>query len=85
MLITILGLRGRVKVFYGNFFAVALSGADALTCYLVPSTNRQLEGKQFRELHPSTRVFSNDLKFPGLRPVRTDIEADIFLYHPVPN
>jgi len=84
MLITILGLRGRVKVFYSNFFALDLSGADVLAYYLLPSTNKQLEGKLIRELHPSTRVFSNDLKFPRLRPVQTDNEADIFLYHPVP-
>jgi predicted RNA methylase len=84
MLITILGLRGRVKVVYGNFFDQDLSGADVVTCYLLPNTNKKLESKFMSELHPNTRVVSNDFKFPGLHLLRTDDEANIFLYHPVP-
>jgi 16S rRNA A1518/A1519 N6-dimethyltransferase RsmA/KsgA/DIM1 with predicted DNA glycosylase/AP lyase activity len=84
MLITIMGLRGRVKVVYGNFFDQDLSGADVVTCYLLPNTNKKLESKFMSELHPNTRVVSNDFKFPGLHLLRTDDEANIFLYHPVP-
>jgi hypothetical protein len=52
-----------------------------VTCYLLPSTNKKLEAKLTRELDPSTRVVSNDFKFPGLHLVRTNDEANIYLYN----
>jgi SAM-dependent methyltransferase len=80
MLITVLGLRDRVRVVYGDFFAHDLSGADVVTCYLLQSTNEKLQGKLKQELHPGTRVVSNSFTFPGLRPLRRDSDAEIYLY-----
>jgi SAM-dependent methyltransferase len=84
VLITVLGLRGRVKIVYGDFFNKDLSEADVVTCYLLQRTNERLQGKLVQELHPSARVVSNDFTFPKLQLLRQDKEDDIYLYHPVP-
>lgn len=84
LLITALGLRGRVKIVYGDFFTQDLSAADVVTCYLLQSTNEKLQEKLTQELQPTARVVSNEFTFPGLRPLRQDDEAKIYLYHPVP-
>ena len=84
LLITILGLRGRVKIVYGDFFDQDLSGADVVTCYLLQTTNEKLQGKLLQELHPSARVVSHDFTFPRLQLFRQDREAELYLYHPVP-
>lgn len=84
LLITILGLRGRVKIVYGDFFGQDLSSADVVTCYLLQATNEKLQGKLLQELHPSARVVSHDFTFPRLQLLRQDREAELYLYHPVP-
>jgi SAM-dependent methyltransferase len=84
MLITVLLLRGRVKIVYGDFFNLDLSGADVVTCYLLQSTNEKLQGKLMEELHANARVVSNDFTFPRLRLYRQDTVSEIYLYHPVP-
>ena len=84
LLITVLGLRDRVRLVYGSFYRQDLSGADVVTCYLLQSTNEKLEGKLKQELHPNTRVVSNEFTFPGLRLLRQDGEAKLYLYHPGP-
>ncbi len=84
MLITILGLRGQVKIVYGDFFNQDLSAATVVTCYLLQSTNERLQGKLMQELHPSARVVSNDFTFPRLQLHRQDTKEKIYLYHPVP-
>ena len=81
VLITVLGLRGRVRVVYGDFFTQDLSDADVVTCYLLQSTNEKLEGKLKQELDRSTRVVSKDFTFPGLRLVRQDKKAKLYLYN----
>lgn len=78
-LISILGLRDRVQVVYGNFFSQDLRQADVVTCFLVQATNLELEGKLKRELRPGTRVVSNRFAFPGLYKVRQDGEAKLYL------
>jgi len=83
-LITVLGLRGRVKIIYGDFFTQDLSAADVVTCYLLQSTNEKLQEKLLRELQPSARVVSNEFTFPGLHLLQQDNKAKIYLYHPVP-
>jgi len=55
-LITILGLRDRVRIIYGDFFSLNLSENDVVTCYLLRGTNKKLQRKFRDELHPSTRV-----------------------------
>jgi hypothetical protein len=82
MLITVLGLRDRVRIIYGDFFNQDLSDADVVTCYLLQDTNDRLEGKLKQELHPGTRVVSNTFFFPGLRQVRQDDEAGLYLCNP---
>jgi hypothetical protein len=81
MLVTVLGLRDSVRVIYGSFYKQDLSDADVVTCYLLQSTNEKLEGKFKQELHPSTRVVSNSFTFPGLRLLRRDGEAELYLYN----
>jgi predicted RNA methylase len=81
MLITVLGLRDRVRIVYGDFFKLDLSDADVVTCFLLPGTNEKLEGKLKRELRPNTRVISNTFVFPGLHPLRLDDKAKLYLYN----
>jgi predicted RNA methylase len=81
MLITVLGLRDRVKIVYGDFLNQDLSDADVVTCYLLQSTNEKLGGNFKRELQPSTRVVSNDFTFPGLHLVRVDDRDKLYLYN----
>jgi SAM-dependent methyltransferase len=80
-LITVLGLRDRVRVVYGNFYKQDLSDADVVTCYLLQSTNEKLEGKLIQELAPGARVVSNDFTFPRLHLLRRDGEAELYLYN----
>ena len=42
LLITILGLRGQVKVLFGDFFSKDLSDADVVACFLLQVTNKKL-------------------------------------------
>jgi SAM-dependent methyltransferase len=79
VLITLLGLRNRVKVIYGDFFSQDLSGADVVTCYLLQTTNNKLEKKFKQELAPGTRVVSNTFYFSGLDKVREDGDARLYL------
>jgi 16S rRNA A1518/A1519 N6-dimethyltransferase RsmA/KsgA/DIM1 with predicted DNA glycosylase/AP lyase activity len=79
ILISVFGLRDRVKIVYGNFFKQDLSEADVVTCYLIQSTNIKLEKKLKQELRPGTRVVSNRFSFPGLYKVRQDGEAKLYL------
>jgi predicted RNA methylase len=79
-LITVLGLRDRVRVVRGDFFAQDLRDADVVTCYLLQRTNEKLEEKLRRELRPGARVVSYEFTFPELRLVRQDNEAKLYLY-----
>ena len=78
-LIAVLGLRGRVKVIFGNFFTQDLSDADIVTCYLLQVTNEKLEVKLKEDLRPGTRVVSNYFTFPGLIKVRESGDARLYL------
>lgn len=80
MLITVLGLRSRVRIVYGDFFAQDLSSASVVTCYLLRRTNKKLQGKFKQELHPETRVVSNYFTFPKLNLISQDDEAKLYLY-----
>jgi len=81
ILITILGLRDRVQIIFGDFFNKDLSDADVVTCYLLPATNEKLEDKFEQELQANTRVVSHDFLFSGLQLQRKDYEHDLYLYH----
>ena len=84
LLITVLGLRGRVKIIFGDFFNQDLSNADVVTCYLLQSTNERLQEKFLQELRPSVRIVSHDFTFPNLQLVHRDKKDRLYLYHPFP-
>ena len=81
-LITVLFLRKRVEIRYGNFFNHDLSEATVVTCYLLPKTNLKLEDKLMQELHSGTRVVSNSFLFPALHRVRVEGDAMLYLFYP---
>jgi predicted RNA methylase len=47
-LITVMGLRDRVRIVYGGFHTQNLSGADVVTCYLLQTANEKLEANLTR-------------------------------------
>lgn len=79
MMVTLLGLRKRVTIKYGNFFSQDLSEATVVTCYLLANTNKKLEGKLLEELPPGARVVSNTFRFPGMQKVRQNGDAILYL------
>ena len=81
-LITVLFLRKRVEIRYGNFFNHDLSDADVITCYLLPKTNLKLEDKLIQEIRSSTRIVSNSFIFTEFHQVRADGDAMLYLYYP---
>ena len=82
LVITIFGLRSRVKVVLGNFYKHDLRDADVVVCYLLPKTNKELEGKLLRELRPGTRVISNTFLFYQVRLSKRDGKALLYLFSP---
>ncbi len=82
LLITALGLRGRVKIIYGNFFQKDLSEATLITCYLLQETNDKLVKKFKRELQPGIKIVSNNFKFSGLKIVYWEDNTRFYLVPP---
>jgi len=82
LVITILGLRKRVKVILGNFFNQDLHGADVITCYLLPQAQKKLEDKLMRELRPGTRVVTNTFIFYQTRMAEQDGKARLYIFSP---
>ncbi|MEM7033693.1 MAG: class I SAM-dependent methyltransferase [Chloroflexota bacterium] len=82
MVITVLGLRSRVKIIFGDFFTLDLRDADVVTCYLMPVTNKKLVAKFSQELKSNARIVSHDFTFPKLQLVGSDDEDDLYLYYP---
>ena len=80
MRITLLGLRGQVRVIQGNFFTQDISEADVVTVYLLPKTNIRLRRKLWGELRPGARIVSSVFIFPGIAPAHIDKEAHLYLY-----
>ena len=80
ILVTLLGLRGRVKVQLGDLFQADISQADVVACYLLPDTNKRLQDKLLRELKPGARVVSNTFIFPGIKEVDQKGKARLYLF-----
>jgi len=78
LLITVLGLRDRIKIKFGNFFHHDFSEATVVTCYLLQTTNDKLEQKFKEELAAGTRVVSNTFEFSDLQLMHE--EKNITLY-----
>lgn len=83
--ITLLGLRGQVRVILGNFFTRDVSEADVVVTYLVPKAQYKLMFKLWRELAVGARVVSSIFVYPGWEPQHVDREAHLFLYHVAEN
>lgn len=79
-LVMLLGLRGRVRIVYGNIFKQDLGQADVVTCYLLQSTNDRLEEKLIQEIKPGGRVVSHAFTFPRLRLEGVDEKEDLYRY-----
>ena len=79
-LITIFGLRGQVRIIFGDLFQQDLSEADVVVCYLLPETTKKLQGKLLKELQPNTRVVSNTFIFPGIREVGKSGKARLYRF-----
>jgi len=75
-----MGLRKKVKVYYGDLFALDVSKADVVVCYLLQQTNDKLEDKLKQELRSNSRVVSNKFLFSNLPSLHEDKEQDIYVY-----
>jgi len=82
LVITIFGVRSRVKVVLGNFYKQDLHGADVVVCYLLPETNKKLEDKLMQELRPGTRVVTNTFIFYKTRMADRDGKARLYIFSP---
>ncbi len=80
LLITVLGLRKRVRVLRRDLFSEDLHDADVVVCYLLQKTNDRLEHKLVRELKPGARIVSNTFHFNTLSYNCMDVESDICAY-----
>ena len=79
-LITILGLRKKVKVLYGDLFKKDLSDADVVVTYLLQRTNDQLSDKLLMEMKPNSRIVSNTFGFLDLPLLKEDRKSSIYVY-----
>lgn len=80
LLIALHGLGGRARIVRSDLFAIDLSQADVVVCYLQQWSNDALEGKLVAELRPGTRVVSNRWAFRGLREIDRDATGKIRVY-----
>ena len=81
LLVTVLGLRRRVKIKYGSFLKRDLSDADVIMCYLLPHMNNKLEDKLLRELKPTARIVSNSFLFNKFPIASESTPKGIYLYN----
>ena len=65
------GVADLVTFHQGDLFNADLSGATAVTLYLLPSVNMKLRPKLMRELEPGTPVVSHDFDMDDWEPDRT--------------
>jgi len=65
------GVADRVSFRQGDLFKAGISEATVVTLYLLPSVNKKLRPKLFRELAPGTRVVSHDFDMDEWEPDTT--------------
>lgn len=80
LLVSILGLRDRIKIKQGDLFQQNLGEADVVVCYLLPETTKKLQEKLLAELKPGTRVVSNTFIFPGMKEAGQKGKARLYLF-----
>jgi precorrin-6B methylase 2 len=78
--VTLLHLKGQVRVVWGNFFHVDLKEATIVTLFLSQGTNQRLKSKLMAELKPGTRVVSYTWTFDDWVPALRDAENKLSLY-----
>jgi ribosomal protein L11 methylase PrmA len=78
--VSILHLRGQVKIVWGNFFHINLSEATIVTLFLSQGTNKKLAPKLLAELKPGTRVVSYVWTFDDWTPMSSDPDQNLSLY-----
>jgi len=83
--IRILGLGGRARIEWKNFYNVDLGRADVVTLFLVQGTNDKLKPKLEQELRPTSRVVSHVFKFSGWKLLEADEKAAVYVYSPQPD
>jgi SAM-dependent methyltransferase len=80
VVVSLLHLRNRVKIVWGNFFHIDLSEATIVTLFLTQRTNRKLASKLRSELKSGAKVISYVWTFDDWAPVSTDTENELTLY-----
>jgi protein-L-isoaspartate O-methyltransferase len=73
-----LGLSGKGKIRWGNFWQQNLSESDVVTVYGIPFIMKDLEKKLLAEMKPGTKIISNSFTFPNLQVAR-QVES-VYLY-----
>jgi ribosomal protein L11 methylase PrmA len=74
------GPRGRVTVRWGNMFALDLTKADVVTCFLWPGAMQKLRPKFERELASGARVVSHWHPVPGWKATAVDPALHVYAY-----
>lgn len=79
------GLKGRVRIVYGDMFRVPIDEATVVYMYLLTSVNEKLKPKLEAELKPYTRIVTLDFKIPGWRHIsslssRRVWQSTLYLY-----
>lgn len=80
MLVTLLGLRGRVNIILGDFFTADLGNADVVACYIGQDANKKIQEKFKKELRRNSRIISYNFIFSELTLIKEDDEAGLYLY-----
>ncbi len=83
LLITVLGLRSRVTVRFGDLFKHDVSEATAVMVYLLPDTNRRLQHKLVSELPAEAQIVAHSFTMPALEEVTSIESPELYLYRPV--
>ena len=65
------GVADRVAFRQGDLFKADISEATVVSLYLLPSVNKKLRPKLFRELEPGTRIVSHDFDMDEWEPDTT--------------
>ncbi len=80
LMIMLLGVNQKVKIFWGNFFNKDLTPATVVTLFLSSKANQRLKLKLQEELQPGTRIVSYYWTFYGWKPVKVDRINKIYMY-----
>ena len=80
LLILLFGLRGQVRVIWGDLFDQDIQDADVVTLFLRRATNDLLMVKLLLELRPGTRIISHKFTFSDWIAEKKDEQARLYFY-----